>query len=117
MSEPEKKPQPMTFPKFYDKCPCCGSKRRLVNGVLDEQKTKGFASQKMKGVLFALKSPVVDPSRIALTIPVLLPLIDACYDCGALYVVEVNKAIGHAEMMQRPGDNIKGHGGLFTGQG
>lgn len=108
-------PEELTFPKTYDKCPVCGSKRRIVNGVMDEQKAKGLASPDLKSAMMMAQNPIVDPSRIALSIPVLLPLIDACYDCGALYVIEVNKVMGTPQMgppPMRPGGNTHGPQGF-----
>ena len=107
------KPDELTFPKAYDKCPYCGSKRRIVNGVLDEQKAKGLASKNLKAGMLVCQNPIVDPQRVALSVPVLMPLIDACYDCGALYVIEVNKIIGTPQVV-KPCGNTHGPPGGFS---
>ena len=112
------------FPVQFDKCPVCGSERRLV----EEEVTKEIAEGKLSpGTMIpALMSQSVmynpiEGSRILARrlVPCLVGIYDVCADCGTLYLhVMVKQAVGIEPQAQQkqnfPGSS--GNGGKLPWQ-
>lgn len=86
--------EPLTFPLKWDKCPVCGSTRRVVETVKDEAAAKGKVGQDLKTALIQVQLPVIDPRKVSsqLTATILTAFIDICQDCGAAYCIEMNRS-------------------------
>jgi hypothetical protein len=94
------------YPKTYDKCPCCGSSKRWseVIGV------KVFGGQPVKGMGQPFPHPLESPKILSTTIPMAVPWIDICYDCGNVYAFEVAKVQAAVQMMPNQGPPQRGGG-------
>ncbi|MDP2727025.1 MAG: hypothetical protein Q8P59_05740 [Dehalococcoidia bacterium] len=85
--------QPLTFPLKWDKCPSCGSNRRVADQVKEEEKAKGRVGADLHTALAVLTTLIIDPRNASrqLTAPVLITYLDACAACGALYCVHIDR--------------------------
>lgn len=95
----------LEFPMTFDTCPGvqadgspCGSKKRLVETAMAETQAVKNPNQRSALHIFgvALTDPVSALSRV--TVPVLMVLVDACADCGCLYITRVEKTTGMPQM-------------------
>lgn len=81
------------YPITFDQCPNCGSKRRVANEVIQEQKDLGRAGENTKAWLFQHQSMIADMSRTHLQMPVVMSYYDVCVDCGTTYCIRVEKGM------------------------
>lgn len=89
----------------FDKCPNCGSEKRLMGEIVKEQKEKGKL-EGMSPCLMLLQSVAGSPKDIMTgllgsTIPVGIGILDACMDCGTVYTVEQQEAEVPIERLQQ----------------
>ena len=88
----------MNYPIKFEKCPVCGSDKRIVNEETKIEIEKGNLPDGAKIPALISQSKLVDMSTQMLLVrksfPVLMGFIDICADCGTLYCVEVQKATG-----------------------
>ncbi len=82
------------FPLTFTQCPNCGGERRIANEVIQEQKDKGLADEHTQVWLFSHQSMLADTGRPHIQIPIVLSLYDACMDCGTVYCIRAEKAMG-----------------------
>ncbi len=80
----EEKPM---FPINIDKCPNCGSTRRIANEVLEIEKEKGKIGPKVVSFLFQHQSLITDPAKTVLSAPIIMSFFDVCVDCGTVYCI------------------------------
>lgn len=76
----------------FDKCPNCGSTRRLAGEVAEEQVEKGLMGQDLKYGLYQMAGPILDPRQVnkmlvGTKVPTVSALVDQCLDCGTIYAV------------------------------
>jgi len=85
----------LEFPIWHDKCPFCGSTRRVANEVKEEEVAKGKIRPETHCALGELAVTIADPSKIVgnLTAPLIIGHYDACAEpeCGALYLVHAER--------------------------
>ncbi len=86
------KTQPLGLPKYFDKCPVCGSTRRF---------TKEAMSDIEPSVKDKIPPGLIQGEMIYLTAEGapwrILAFIDICIDCGMAYCVELTKEEGIVE--------------------
>lgn len=82
------------FPRTFDKCPNCGSERRIVGMVVKDIIENGKANKNFNAYLSSQNTIITDPATPVLSFPVLTTVEDACYDCGTKYVVAANVQMG-----------------------
>lgn len=80
------------FPLTFDKCPNCGSTRRVANEVLQKQKDEGKIAPGVNAFIARHQSLIVDPRRTWLSAPIITTFYDTCVDCGTLYCTHANLA-------------------------
>ena len=90
--ENENKEGPQVIAEF-SACPHCGSKRRFVNSIADEQRQKGLFGDDVVGV-FGTSGALLDPKKmskmvIGTKIPAFDATLDICIDCGTVYAVRL----------------------------
>lgn len=102
--------QKVEFPLTFDQCPVCGSKRRVANEVIQEQKDAGTAKESTQAWLFNHQSIIMDQGRPHIQVPVVLSLYDVCMDCGTVYCIraEVKMVTPQAGKPKMP------PGGMFS---
>lgn len=99
------------YPLNFDKCPVCGSERRVANEVMRGEKEKNKISPGAKAFLFNHKTVIADQRVVQLSVPAVLSFYDVCVDCGTLFCVHVDVKVampGPDQEPQRP------PGGLFS---
>lgn len=102
MTEPNEESQKeQLFPKTFDSCPNCNSKRRMADMIVQELIAKG-ANKALKAWVVMNQSKIADPTRTTLTDPVLITIFDVCYDCGTLYCIEAGVKVVVKGMGQGP---------------
>lgn len=110
-NEDKQEKKGLKFPMVFDKCPICGSKKRLIQTAMEEEGYKNTQT-----ALQTIQIGLVDQVGLSRpTIPVLRILIDACINpkCGALYITSVEKQVGAPQRPgQRPGQMPPGLGEL-----
>lgn len=82
------------FPRTYNKCPNCGSERRIVSVIVADMIENGKANKSFNAYLSMQNTIIKDPTRTVLSFPVLTTVEDACYDCGTRYVVAATVQMG-----------------------
>jgi hypothetical protein len=82
MTEQEKE---MVFPITHDKCPCCGSTRRVADMVKDQEVAKGKIRSDSNFALSVYIAAISDPRIATLTSPVITSMIDVCSNCGCVW--------------------------------
>jgi hypothetical protein len=92
----------LQLPLIFEQCPNCQSTRRIGQALL---KTKGIVQPLQAGVeqKQALMAIPLPPTQVSPLVTPEIPVVimDACQDCGTLYVVAVQKVKG--QMQIRPG--------------
>ena len=99
------KPDPITF----DKCPACGSTRRIAGMEIQSQIDKGRANPNTQAWLFNHQSMIADMSRTHLQVPIILSFYDVCVDCGTVYCIRVEKGMATPKVnmpQQGPGFSL-----------
>ena len=83
----------LKFPMDFTKCPACGSEKKIIETALNEELIKP-TSQKTALHVFAVA--LIDQFSVLtrVTVPILMVLIDACAECGTIYVTRIDKTIG-----------------------
>lgn len=92
---------PIEYPKKFEVCPNCGSMVRVVESEAKEEASKGNIRVSTKMACMITQNAIFDPMRAGIIAPKEVPIImaryDICADCGTLYCVEVQKAVGRAD--------------------
>ena len=78
----------------FDKCPNCGSERRLMKELVEEMQAIGKTPKVTRPCLQLLSSVAANPAALAKTlvgakIATGSAILDACMDCGTIYAVEL----------------------------
>ena len=89
----------LKFPITFDKCPNCGSNKRIAEIVTNEEIEKGRIEPGNKTAFMIAKTVITDPKTLKFIISskevvVLLGAFDACADCGTLYCISASKGTG-----------------------
>lgn len=100
----------LLLPVTHDKCPVCGSARRLGQVKVDEFKKAGILPQAWPYKGMTLQAPLVDqahPPKIIgamVTVKVMIMVFDVCAEpeCGCLYCTEFNVVDTPAQIQQQP---------------
>ena len=112
MTEEEKE---LKFPIEHDKCPVCGSRRRVANEVKKQEMAKKKVRENAQFALGKYKAGITDPGIITLACPIITSLIDVCVDCGCAWspitMCEEQQVAGMME--NQPGHNQPGHMPFF----
>lgn len=81
----------------FDKCPNCGSDRRLLKELAQEAKEKGLVSEDFKPQPLVMATP---PLRNPLKPPIIgmkysnaIILFDVCLECGTLYAFRILRGL------------------------
>ena len=88
------------FPKTFDKCPVCGSTRRLAGMIGEQEKAKHKLMANTPVFLNQLQTIVADQAIPSSTVPVLITSLDVCADCGTLYCIRAD--VGTATVQAKP---------------
>ncbi len=80
----------------FSKCPCCGSERRFVQELADEQKAKEWMNSLVNFYALFIQGVVKDDDPvverkipIGSQVPTYGIGLDVCLDCGCIYAVEL----------------------------
>lgn len=78
----------------FEKCPACGSKERFFEGLCQQVKDSGFASEGFEFYLNSLNGVVLDQSReksipVGAEVPGFEVYTDICLGCGTIYAVKL----------------------------
>lgn len=104
-------PEELKFPLNYTKCPVCGSTKRVAETLVKQEQEKGKIRPGVNTFLFMQQTLVMDPSKILVSVPVLLTFYDVCLDCGTVYCVHAELGQGTPQMKQPPpGGNMRPFG-------
>ena len=82
------------FPIDFDKCPVCGSTRRVAEEIMKEEIEKGKIGEGIKAAVTIFQAIITDPRKLQLSVPVLITAIDVCADCGTVYCIHAEKRTG-----------------------
>lgn len=91
----------------FDKCPVCGSERRLMGELVKEQKEKGKMPEDTQACLQLLSAAAFSPMSAATTligekVPTGTAILDACLDCGTVYAVQLLRGEVRLQIQQMP---------------
>lgn len=78
------------FPITFKACPNCGGERRVANEVMQGEKDKRKIGEKADAFTFRHQSLIMDTSKAALVVPLLLTFFDVCVECGTVYCVRAD---------------------------
>lgn len=90
----QQKAEPLKFPRQFDKCPACGSVKRVAQLVGAEEVAKGKLPKEIVMKIEQDVVPVTELKTILLglsIVPVLIAQYDVCYDCGTKYCFEMDR--------------------------
>lgn len=94
-TENQKTPdEKLTFPLKFDRCPTCGSTKRIAEMLRDEEAAKGKVPKDSPMVMLRAVTPMTELQTIMLglsIVPLLTCLFDICAECGTLYSVMVQR--------------------------
>jgi len=85
-----------------DKCPVCGSTKRLSKEVLESEHRAGKAMLASNAYLFRQESLISNPNMQFLSATVILSFFDACMDCGTVYCVHAETKLAVQGMGKAP---------------
>lgn len=74
-------------PLDFTTCPNCGSERRVAEEVLKAEQKEGRCVGLNRAWLHAFTSQIAPPGGGFLSCKVIFTFLDACADCGTIYVV------------------------------
>ena len=107
MTEETKEQKELIFPIIHDKCPVCGSTRRVANEVKKQEAAKGKVHEEANFGLGMYRAAISDPSIPSLSCPIIIAILDVCVDCGAVYSPVVN-CTEQGMSLELPGKGEKG---------
>ena len=86
----------LMFPMKFDKCPMCGSTKRVAEMLRDEEAAKGKVPKDSHMIAFRAVTPITELNTIILglsIVPVLTFEFDVCANpkCGAFYPVVITR--------------------------
>lgn len=92
-------------PKEFNKCPNCGSENKIVGNIVEEEIEAMRLKKGYEIPLLTIQAPIFDPNNQLLLlakreVPVVICLLDACADCGTLYVTKVARGKGSLQPEQ-----------------
>jgi hypothetical protein len=90
------------FPMTFDKCPSCGSTKRVAGMIGDEEKAKGRIRKEGLAVAFIQQVVINDPTITVLSAPALMTYYDICADCGDVYCVMAQIGKAQSKPMNMP---------------
>ena len=100
------------FPLNFSQCPNCGSTRRVTDEVLQAEQSEGKLQEVKSTHLFQQVGVVAPPSGRFLTAKAIVWMMDACADCGTIYIIhaEVQTVMQGTTPLQqqRPPDGLFG---------
>ena len=86
----------------FEKCPACGGERRVYQSeankmVLDGRAGAGFQFRMAKFESVIATPDMQDKQPVGSSLPVVTVFLDACLDCGCVYVtdIEISQATKH----------------------
>ena len=92
----------LQFPLRF-KCPKCGSERRIVETVMNQEKEKGKVNPNAFGCSRQTNIIVADPTKITISVPALIVFYDICFDCGTEYCFRVDLTTATPQMRTQQG--------------
>lgn len=87
----------------FDKCPVCGSKKRLMEELVNEEKEKNKLGAEVTPCLLKMSSIATTPKSQVLvgqTVSVGTAVTDVCLDCGTIYATKIYR--GEALLQAQP---------------
>lgn len=87
----------------FDHCPACGSFRRLAESVAAQEMAKGKLPPNQKSPLGLYSIAITNPGIGSLSCPAITAFVDACLDCGCLYIT-------HAAVQDMPTTQLQQRG-------
>lgn len=93
----------LKFPLKFEKCPACGSKRRVAEIITNQEKAKGRVGKDRGTCIISYQSLVMDPASggIIYAPPLITTMFDVCADCGTFYCTQAD--LGTARVEMKPG--------------
>jgi hypothetical protein len=96
---------PMLLPVVHNKCPVCGSTKRLGKTYIDNLKKDGLLAEDFPYEGITLQVPLINQTKapliigVPLNIKVILIALDACAEpeCGTVYCTVFNVVDGKAQ--------------------
>ena len=98
----------LKYPIEFDKCPNCGSTRRIIEIETNKEIEKGELGRDSKIPVLSTTSRIFNSNQmqklfvLSKEIPVLFGYYDVCAQCGTLYCVAMQKGKGIVEPRQQP---------------
>jgi transcription elongation factor Elf1 len=81
----------MDYPKYFSKCPICGSTERIVEQEVNEAKSEGKIAQERIPCSQLKVIPIIDPASMPLVFSTLQIYYDYCANCGFEYPHTITK--------------------------
>lgn len=82
--------KPNDFPVLdFNKCPACGSGKRVAGEVIADQIKKGRMPVTANAYLFTYQSIIAIGNKW-ISAPVVVSFYDVCWDCGTVYCIHVD---------------------------
>jgi len=75
------------FPLTFEKCPSCGSTRRIAGEMLKQEQAKGKLTDIKVTFLFRHQSLMANPSGRFISAPMIHSFYDTCVECGTVYCI------------------------------
>jgi hypothetical protein len=92
-----------TWTKTWDKCPNCGSERRVTDTVREELIQDGKWRPEVASVAINQPVPMIDPGKQVLSFPLIMANIDICEECGTLWAYRATCAVQVTTGQQQKG--------------
>jgi len=102
INEPEPKSL-LEFPLDFPTCGVCGSTRTVAATVGEEERQKGKMGKDTMVFMHQFNSIILDPTRVALSVPVLSSILDICAGCGTVRCVHAELSMGIPQLQKGRG--------------
>jgi len=95
------------FPVKFNKCPVCGSEKRIVEEEVKNEIEAGRLPKNSRVPAVISQSMLFDATLTTTIlakkqVPLLMGLYDICSDCGTLYLVEMQKQVALIDPQAKP---------------
>ena len=96
----------LTFPRTFNACPVCQSKRGCAGMVAEAEQKAHRMSENINGAAGMIQNVIMDPNRpIVFSVKLLSSFLEVCYDCGTVYAKHVTVSDQKMDIKPPNGNN------------
>lgn len=94
------------LPKTFTRCPICHCKKTVAREAIKPYQVGGKIPQDVFASLDKIGTALMDPTKVALTAPILVRHMDICARCGFYYCTKAEVVNAPIQIQTQPQQNM-----------